>query len=394
MPRGTIVTERNNEEERDLLPDPPAEEQAEDRAAGDTAAGVHDRETQAEASGADAEAEAAADDRDAADVEDLDDADLDADDESAARRPRLAMIAVGVLVAALLGIGAGLLVTRFLGPPSPDQVVARVGDVEITRLDFVRNYRPGDDPQTLMDQLIDIELVIQEARAADVTVDPAEVDAQIEQIKAQHGGDEEAYMAFLNSAGVASEADLRSLLERQQLIEAMILEHTQLEQVRSRHILLGAADEDELAEREEEAEALMEELANGSDFAELAAANSDDPGSAEQGGDLGWVPRGVFVPEFEEAIFSMQPGEVRLVESQFGWHIIEVLEGPSLRPAEDQQLLQSPAGQLAFEETFLPWVDELRNEAQQADEIAVLVEPEQLVPTPAPLATPATPEDE
>ncbi len=320
--------------------------------------------------------------------DDLDD--LDAAAESPDRRPRLAMLLVGVLVAALLGVGAGVLATRFIGPPSPDQVVARVGDVEITRLDFVRNYQPGDDPQMVMDQLIDIELVIQEARDTGVEIDATRVDAQIEQIKAQHGDSEEAYLAFLNSAGVDSEADLRDLLERQQLIEAMILEHTRFEQVRSRHILLSAEDPEDAAEiesLESEAEALIEDLENGGDFAELAATNSDDPGSAEQGGDLGWMPRGVFVEPFEAAIFSMQPGEIRLVQSDFGWHIIEVLEGPEMRAAENQQLLQSPAGQQAFESTFLPWVEELRG--TQSDRIAVLVEPAELVPTPVAPEVPA-----
>lgn len=406
------MTEKNNEENADQSPDmaagpadeprrEPDHDAAPDREADhDTPADEPQRESDLDAAPdrdapadealpPDDDPERAGDDDDYADDADDDDA-----EEESNRRPRLAMLLVGVLVAALFGVGAGLLATRLIGPPSPDQVVARVGDVEITRLDFVRNYQPGDDPQMVMDQLIDVELVIQEARNAGVEVDATRVETQIEQIKEQHGGDEEAYMAFLNSAGVDSEEDLRDLLERQQLIEAMILEHTRLEQVRSRHILLSAEDPEDTEEieaLESEAEALLEEIESGGDFAELAAENSDDPGSAEQGGNLGWVPRGVFVEPFEEAIFSMEPGEVRLVQSDFGWHIIEVLEGPEMRAAENQQLLQSPAGQQAFETTFIPWVDGLRSE--QSDQIAVLVEPAELVPTPVAPVAPVDPAD-
>ena len=80
----------------------------------------------------------------------------------------------------------------------------------------------------------------------------------------------------------------------------------------------------------------------GADFAALARANSDDTGSKAGGGDLGWVEKGVMVKPFEDALFSMQPGEIRgPVKSDFGWHVIQLREvkagaGQSFEQVRDQ----------------------------------------------------------
>ena len=88
------------------------------------------------------------------------------------------------------------------------------------------------------------------------------------------------------------------------------------EEVRARHILV---------ESKEKARELFEKVAYGTDFAELAKQNSKDPGSKDQGGDLGYFSKGQMVPQFEEAAFKLQKGEVsQPFETQFGWHIIKV----------------------------------------------------------------------
>jgi peptidyl-prolyl cis-trans isomerase SurA len=75
------------------------------------------------------------------------------------------------------------------------------------------------------------------------------------------------------------------------------------------------------------AQSLLDSIKNGADFAELAKKNSDDPGSAREGGDLGFVKRGVFYPEFESAAFKLKEGELsQIVESPVGFHIIELIE--------------------------------------------------------------------
>ncbi|MDX2308619.1 MAG: peptidylprolyl isomerase [Hyphomicrobium sp.] len=88
------------------------------------------------------------------------------------------------------------------------------------------------------------------------------------------------------------------------------------EEVQARHILVKSEDA---------AKALVVEIGKGADFADLAKKNSEDPGSKEQGGMLGYFGRGQMVPAFEDAAFSLQKGEVsKPVQSQFGWHIIKV----------------------------------------------------------------------
>lgn len=75
------------------------------------------------------------------------------------------------------------------------------------------------------------------------------------------------------------------------------------------------------------AQAILDSIKIGADFAEMAKKYSEDPGSAAQGGDLGFVKRGVFYPEFEAAAFNLEPNELSgIVESPVGFHIIQMLE--------------------------------------------------------------------
>src|SRR5512138_3492242 len=99
------------------------------------------------------------------------------------------------------------------------------------------------------------------------------------------------------------------------------------ERRRGRHILITTGGDVDDAAAEKKAADLAAQAKGGADFAQLAKDNSKDPGSAAQGGDLGWAERGMFVGPFEEALFSMSPGEVRgPVKTQFGYHIIQLEE--------------------------------------------------------------------
>jgi peptidyl-prolyl cis-trans isomerase C len=91
------------------------------------------------------------------------------------------------------------------------------------------------------------------------------------------------------------------------------------EEVRARHILV---------ETEDEAKALIAQIRGGGDFEAIAKEKSKDPGGARNGGDLGFFTKGQMVPEFAEAAFAMQAGQLSQapVKSQFGWHIIKVEE--------------------------------------------------------------------
>jgi peptidyl-prolyl cis-trans isomerase D len=101
------------------------------------------------------------------------------------------------------------------------------------------------------------------------------------------------------------------------------------ERVQARHILLATANKSdaEKAKIKAKAEDLLKQLRGGADFAKLAEKNSEDPGSAAKGGDLGWVVRGQMVKEFEDATFALKPKEIsNVITTQYGYHIIQVQE--------------------------------------------------------------------
>ena len=102
------------------------------------------------------------------------------------------------------------------------------------------------------------------------------------------------------------------------------------EMVRARHILI-LSDAKASAEDQAKAKAKIEEIAQrikaGEDFGEVAKEISEDPGSAPQGGELGWFAHGQMVPEFDKASFALNPGELsEPVKTQFGWHLIQLEE--------------------------------------------------------------------
>jgi peptidyl-prolyl cis-trans isomerase D len=122
------------------------------------------------------------------------------------------------------------------------------------------------------------------------------------------------------------------------------------EQVRARHILLKLApdaSEGELAAAEERARRLLERIAAGEDFAEIAAEVSDDPGSKGNGGDLGFFRRGQMVKAFEDAAFALSPGGLSdPVHSDFGIHIIRVEEHKAAFQTPFEEVRESLAREL------------------------------------------------
>jgi peptidyl-prolyl cis-trans isomerase D len=117
--------------------------------------------------------------------------------------------------------------------------------------------------------------------------------------------------------------------EIQQYYNAHQAEYKTEEQARSRHILISVkagADAKTDAAAKAKAEAILKQIQAGGNFAELAKKNSDDPGSKDSGGELGFAKHGAMVPEFDKAIFSQKIGDTAIVKSQFGYHIIQVEE--------------------------------------------------------------------
>ncbi len=126
--------------------------------------------------------------------------------------------------------------------------------------------------------------------------------------------------------------------EIQQYFDAHQSEYSVPEQARARHILIKVApgtDAKTDAAAKAKADDLLKQLQSGANFAELAKKYSDDPGSKDKGGDLGFARRGMMVPEFDKAIFTQKIGDIKIVKTQFGYHIVQVEER---QPAHSQSL--------------------------------------------------------
>jgi peptidyl-prolyl cis-trans isomerase SurA len=108
-------------------------------------------------------------------------------------------------------------------------------------------------------------------------------------------------------------------------------------QTRARHILIRVGDAASDAEARSRVEGLRQRIEGGEDFATLARANSDDRGSAVKGGDLGWVKPGSVVPQFEEEMNRLQPGQLsKPFRTNFGWHVVQVVERRQVDSADER----------------------------------------------------------
>jgi peptidyl-prolyl cis-trans isomerase SurA len=138
-------------------------------------------------------------------------------------------------------------------------------------------------------------------------------------------------------------------------------------QVHARHILIKPNELQDDATVEQKLNTIRDRIVNkGENFAAVAAVVSEDPGSASEGGDLGWAGPGSFVPEFERQLAQLQPDEISMpFRTQFGWHIIQLLGRRQFDSTADimrQQAFQALRESKADEETEL-WLRRLRDEA-------------------------------
>ncbi len=227
------------------------------------------------------------------------------------------------------------------GAAVPNPVVARVGDKEIHQSDLAaaaaglpEQFR-GLPPQVLypmlLDQVIDREALVVAARKQGLEKDPKVQ----EQMRA---ADDRVLQNALLSREVGptlTEAAVRARYDQEYAGKPGP------EEVHAEHILVPT---------KEQAEKIIAELKGGADFAELAKKNSTDPGAAN-GGDLGWFKKGDMVPAFADAAFSLKPGEVdpQPVQTQFGWHVIKVLDKRQAPPPPLEQVQEQIRQQLVRE---------------------------------------------
>jgi peptidyl-prolyl cis-trans isomerase C len=287
-------------------------------------------------------------------------------------------------------------------PAQLPDVLARVNGEAISKADFEKAVRtieannrgpvPADQRdriyRTILDQMIGYKLLIQETKTRKLTVPDAELEARVSQIRSQFPSEEafkqtlaeqnttleefrtEARNDMLVSNMLQSELSAKVAVSPDQINDFYQKNPTQFqqpEQVRASHILIGFppnADDAAKSQARAKAAEVLKEVKAGKDFAELAKQHSSDPGSGQQGGDLGFFRQGQMVPPFDQAVFAMKPGETsELVETQFGVHIIRLVErrAPRTVPLDEvrpqvQQYLEGQSRQQATQ----AFVDGLR----------------------------------
>lgn len=162
-------------------------------------------------------------------------------------------------------------------------------------------------------------------------------------------------------APFAPTTDLRLQSAQEQLSMAVIAQNTRAPMSWTRQIFV---DDQALAEQ------LLAELADGANFATLAREHSLDSTTADAGGDRGWHTAGGYVPEYDEAVATAQLNTPILVVSRIGVHIVEVLErDPERAFSSFEQLSADPEAQSYFEQSFLPWYAQLRQDVEASGEL-------------------------
>ncbi|WZL72820.1 peptidylprolyl isomerase [Clostridiaceae bacterium 35-E11] len=240
-------------------------------------------------------------------------------------------------------------------------IVAKVNDTEISTVFynkhlnlFKKNYEDmyGDKVWTLdvggktflqavqenvLEKLINDEVVIQYFAEKKVKVEDKEIEKQYAEYMERMNEQEDA-KKFLEENGIDEsfiksqiKTDMYMMKFQEEVMKEVDVADGALKKYYDEHIDdyrdVQVKASHILVDTEKEAKDILAKIKAGEDFGELAKKHSKDPGSGSQGGDLGYFPRGVMVPEFEEVAFSMKNGEVsEPVKSSFGYHIIKVMD--------------------------------------------------------------------
>ena len=233
-----------------------------------------------------------------------------------------------------LALAAALALPAHAEQPTAETVVARVngqdiklGHVAIARATLPQQYQQLP-PEVLYDAIV--EQLIQQSALQQAFGDeiPQRVALSLENERRQLLAGEEIEKIM---AGAASDADLKAAYD------AAYGEGYEAREFNAAHILV---------ETEDEAKAIKTELDSGADFAALAKEKSTGP-SGPNGGDLGWFEKGMMVPEFEEAVLALEPGQVSdPVKTQFGWHVIVLNDSRTKEPPAFEDVREELAGEL------------------------------------------------
>ncbi len=254
------------------------------------------------------------------------------------------LVAAGIIL--VIGTVAASFAMAGSSSKAQSRYVAEINGTKIDRAQFEKDFYfvwqqqnqmsygqlTGLDQEPLraqyLMQLLMREALLDEAKKLKLDATKEEIETELKTIEDSVGGAEElrARLEMMDITLDTLKKDIKESLVFQKLQEELTKDITiseaeirsQLEEVTASHILV----EDEALAND-----LYQQLQDGADFATLAKENSVDPGSKDEGGQLGSFGKGVMVKEFEEAVFALQEGEIsKPVKTQYGYHIIKVTE--------------------------------------------------------------------
>ena len=308
-------------------------------------------------------------------------------------RPAMGMLAGAWLALGPSGSAAAETANRIVAVVNDDviteaDVTSRVSELlEAQPPDAANTPRAADVHQMMLRHLIEQRLILQEAKRLNITIEADAIDDRFEKIREKFDSDE-ALTAALTQSALTQEGlkeQIRQQLMVDRLIDAKVrstisvspqevakeLEgHPEVvktgDRVRASHLLIRVTE----ARPEEKARALIDDLhrliRGGADFAQLAKRYSEDP-LAESGGSMGWVAQGELLPELDQALFTLEPGQLSgPMKTRLGFHLVRIDErrtATSLSLLEANTAVYQQLYELKFKEAFRRWLAELLRKA-------------------------------
>ncbi|HVV49821.1 MAG TPA: peptidylprolyl isomerase [Polyangia bacterium] len=232
-----------------------------------------------------------------------------------------------------------------------DRVGPLMADVNRITDPDKRSARAAALRREVLERLIDDELILQQATELKLSITSEQVDASIEEIKKQNNLNDEQLREALRSQGMtmsAYRADLRRQLLRYRVLNIAVGSRVNISddevrsyydrhmkdgsnvQVRASHVFVAipeGADAATVAEKQAQAQKILERAQAGEDFAKLARETSDDAATRADGGDLGYFGKDMLPKAIEELVFSMKVGDVRgPIRVEGGFHVIKLVD--------------------------------------------------------------------
>ncbi len=300
----------------------------------------------------------------------------------------------GKTKAVLIVVAAVFILTMFYGvgqfglqggfsAPKGGEGLAKVNgkDVDIFRFNQIMGRLAAEqkdalDPMSLLylqnlalSQLIDFTIIAQEGQKK-FGASAQEVNRAVDDImKANNIPDRKTFGQILKNQGFSLN-DLKRMIREEITVQKMTqkmnsevtLTSDDMREIKAQHILFRTAGEPTSKQNEIKAQAqkVLEEAKKGADFSALAKQYSQDPGSASNGGDLGFFGKGVMVKEFEDTAFALKPGEISgVVKTNYGYHIIKMNESRLKENADKTKLLEEKKNNV-----FERWFSQVKGKAK------------------------------